>query len=433
MAAGSVGDFIRSVFPSAVSRENDIFEALFANGEGSGTVERIFNELEAERKAWTSESASIYRQRGEQLEKTLSLFSVLKRQPSDTDESVLERLFLLFRRNGDSVWGDRWNVVRLFRAYFATESVWVVNNTGPFSENLLSNGNFENLDGWAFSEGAELSREARFEGTSGVLFNAGGKISQGVSVEGESTYFLHFFLNGAAEVRIEDGGGRSWNPEAGEFGAWSGGENWIPFSSEKWESESLFFLTDSEAGTVRISLRGAEGERTLLDWVRLNRKDGASTFSLVAVFEGKSTEETAVLAPGRDDPIGEADFEGAGYFAPGNADSGAEKSGTSFFDDGTAAVTEDETPTADGGGADVEPIPGYDGMTYNDETKPLSGGNPLGDGKGGVDYEKMSYFEKSFVFGAGGSARDALIQEMLEAVQPSGVTSFAEVLNRESD
>src|SRR5574344_1208591 len=101
MAVNTVGDFIKSVFPTLINKKKSVFSALFANDSKTGTIETIFNELEETRKVWEIDSANIYNQTGEQLEKTLALFSVLERVNSDTDHTILARLRLLFYRNGD--------------------------------------------------------------------------------------------------------------------------------------------------------------------------------------------------------------------------------------------------------------------------------------------------------------------------------------------
>lgn len=72
MAVNTVGDFIKSVFPTLINKKKSVFSALFANDSKTGTIETIFNELEETRKVWEIDSANIYNQTGEQLEKTLA-------------------------------------------------------------------------------------------------------------------------------------------------------------------------------------------------------------------------------------------------------------------------------------------------------------------------------------------------------------------------
>jgi hypothetical protein len=88
---------------------------------------------------------------------------------------------------------------------------------------------------------------------------------------------------------------------------------------------------------------------------------------------------------------------------------------------------------------DVEPKTGYDNMTYlgdenNDGTTVLAPESITGtDGQKTVNYEKVSYFDKSFLFGGSGGNQTDLYSEILDIVQPGGVTSFIELLTRESD
>lgn len=430
MAVNTVGDFIKSVFPTLINKKKSVFSALFANDSKTGTIETIFNELEETRKVWEIDSANIYNQTGEQLEKTLALFSVLERVNSDTDHTILARLRLLFYRNGDKVWGDKWNILNLFKTFFNSENVWLINNTDD--ENLLINGDFENQGAWVLTDGASYEREARFEGTTGILFNSSGTLEQTVNVNAKTVYFLHFFLKGNVRVKITDNNGRYWIPK-GYTGAWGNTEHWTSFASNDWCNRSMFFINDSRVSSVTVTFGYETGHFGFVDYVRLNKKTKASTFSLIAVFEGTTTDDTANLAPGTNDPIVAHDYDHMMYGSPGNADATQDAQGVSYLDDeNTAAITEDVSPTVHGGNSDVEPMEGYDNMTYLDEQKALAPDSPVGyDGHKTVDYEKMSYFDNAFLFGRGGLKE--LYQGIMDIVQPAGVTSFIELLTRETD
>lgn len=437
MAANTVGDFIKSVFPTLVNKSGSVFQALFANPNEDGTVETIFNELEAERKVWESDGSSIYNQTGEQLEKTLGLFSVLKRINSDTDETLLNRLRLLFYRNGDTVWGDKWNILKLFKVFFGTDKVWIVNNTESFENNLLENGNFENTTGWTL-DNCTYDTEARFEETRGILFNASGTCLQRVTVAASKVHFLHFFLKGNIRVQIIDNNGRYWNPTGGDIGSWSTSEYYNSFSTATWDNKNIFFITDESVSAVTIKFVYAPGYYGFIDYVMLNAKTKASTFSLIVVFEGTITDETVGLAPGTNDPITAYDNDKMGYFSPGGTD--AQKKALdsmSYFDQ--SPITDNVHPVMAEGTDDVEPKTGYDNMTYlgdenNDGTTVLAPESMTGtDGQKTVNYEKVSYFDKSFLFGGSGGNQTDLYSEILDIVQPGGVTSFIELLTRESD
>ena len=170
MAVNSIGDFIKSVFPTLVNKSGKIFKALLADGEGGGTIESIFEDLEETRKAWT-ENKSIYTQSGEQLQKTLAVFSVISQLQNESEATFLKRNELLFYRNGDKVWGDKWNILNTFKTFFNNQNVYLVNNTEKFEENLLEDGNFERKNAWTMKD-CSYEHEASFEETTGVLLNA---------------------------------------------------------------------------------------------------------------------------------------------------------------------------------------------------------------------------------------------------------------------
>ncbi len=299
---------------------------------------------------------------------------------------------------------------------------------------MLTDGNFERQNGWTL-EDASYEREARFEETTGVLFNASGSCSQSVSVSSDTVYFLHFFLKGDIRVQIIDNNGRYWSTTGGDDGdgAWASVETSMSYSSTDWDNKSLFFITDESISSVTIKFLYASGSFAFLDYVRLNEKTGASTFSLIAVFEGVYSDETAALAPGTNDDIVAQDYSTMGYYSPGTEDvESVDDDSLSFFDDAT--LEENVSPVVTEGTNDIEQLEGYDNMTYADEQSALAPDSPVNsDDYESVDYEKVSYFDNSYVFGSTGQEAEELYQELLDIVQPGGVTSTIEILTREQD
>jgi len=263
MAKNTVGDFIRSVFSTLVDKDDGVFKALFASPDETGTVEKIFNELEETRDEWCN-TPDVYGQSGEMLEKSLSYFSILQRLFGEDDESLKERNSLLYYRNGDTIWGDKWNIIGIFKSYFRTDFIFIVNNTNLNEENLLEDGDFEARNVWAL-EDCVYDFDARFSERTGVLFNSPGTCSQSVSVDGNSTYFLHFFLNGTIDVEIKDNNGRYWNKNRGEFGEWQSAPASARVSADGWGAESVFFFTDEETSGVTVKFSGVAGNVTFLD------------------------------------------------------------------------------------------------------------------------------------------------------------------------
>jgi len=313
MPKNTVGDFIRSVFPSLVNKDGEIFKALFAGPEETGAVEKIFNDLETARNAWCNNS-DVYGQSGEMLEKTVSFFSVLKRMFMESDGSFKKRNELLFYRNGDTVWGNRRNLLNIFKAYFETEFVYIANNTDEPGKNILLDGDFEAGNAWTL-ENCSYDRGARFCGATGVLFdsNSRGSCRQDAAVETGAAYFLHFFLNGVIDIEIMDNHGRYWNPETGEFGEWQAEPRLNRFSAAGWDAKNIFFLTDGTAESVTVNFAGSGGGAACLDYARLFKKENYSSFTLIARLDGRYTEDTMAMAPGTGDPVSNVDYGAMSY------------------------------------------------------------------------------------------------------------------------
>jgi hypothetical protein len=362
------------------------------------------------------------------LEKTLSLFSVLSRAYDESNASLKRRNQILYIRNGDTLWGDYWDILKVFKAYFDSEFVYIVNNTDDISKNLFSDGDFEETGAWMLNL-CEYSPDAHFSGRNGLLFEENGKCAQGVSVNANSVYFVHFFHTGNIKVEIKDNGGRYWrppNPYADDFGSWVNTKTRVNLSGiEEWKQGSVFFLTDNMVASVTITFIGEAG--TFLDYTRLFKKEAYPTFSLVVVFTGRSTPETMGLAPGTDDPIVARNYSGYKHFSGGTID--ADETGeASYFDN--SAINEDQEPVLAGGKDDREvthqPNDGYI------EDTPLA---PWENDEPGVtvDYKKMSYIEQAHIYGVEGSQQTGIYTELLEVVRAGGIPSYIEILVKELD
>jgi hypothetical protein len=307
----TVGDGLRDAFSTLINKDGKIFKALVANPDGNGTVESIFNDIETVREKWCN-NPDVYNQTGEMLEKTLSLFSFLTRLFRESEKSMKKRHELLFYRGGDTVWGDVWNIRKIFMLYFSTENIWIVNNTNPKTENILEDGDFEAGTAWDI-DGCSYDHEACFSERTGIKFDGSGTCRQAAEVNTDSTYFLHFFLRGKLSVCIKDNNNRYWNPGAGEFGEWVSTAIRTEFNAGDWDAKSLYFLTDSMVSHVTVMFIGLQDETAMLDYVRLFLKDAYSSFTLIACFDGIYTEDTLGLAPGRDDPDSTIDYSKMSY------------------------------------------------------------------------------------------------------------------------
>lgn len=428
MSVNTIGDFIRQNMQTSLNRDGEIFRALLADKDSEdGTLEKIFQDVKAAIQSWT-EKKSAYELEGEALTRFFNLFSVLKKQQNESEEAYLKKNQLIFQRADESVWGTTWEILHTFKRYFGIDTVWLVNNAVSYDENLLINGNFERVGGWTLEEGAAYSQNARFEESTGVLLAGGGKISQSVDVGAGKTYFLHFFLYGKLRVKITDNNSRFWSANSGEFGEWVNAETTKEFASlNAWDCKSIFFLTDDTVSRVTIEFIGVDGFDTSLDYVLFHEKTIASTYSLIAVFEGKYTDQTASLAPYNEDPVKATNYDAMGYFAQGKADMNAEYENTDFFED--TAINGDNEPSLFGGNEDSEIIEDdYDEMSYNDESVPLA---PDKEYSESIDYDAMTYFEDSFIYGATGKDSKKIYQNLLNILSPAGIIGNLELLTRE--
>jgi hypothetical protein len=319
----TIGDFIGSVFSTLIDKNNKLFKALFADDDGTGTIEKIFNDIEETQRIWCN-SSNVYKQEGEQFEKTISYFSILNRLFDEDDVSFKERNKLLYCRNGDTVWGDKWNIVKMFKAYFKSEQVYIINNTNDIKENLLDNGDFEEKSNSWILEGGTYTSEACFSGRTGVKFENYGICYQRVAVTSDATYFIHFFMYGSMTISITDTHGRYWKP--GDQGVDDFG-SWVPYTehialehTQRWEPKSVFFITDQSVSQVMIIFEGIDSHVSYLDYVRLFNKEAYPSFTLIAVFSGRYTPETMAMAPGKRDPMVKRNYEGFEHFSEGEHD-----------------------------------------------------------------------------------------------------------------
>ena len=387
MAANSNGDFIKSVFPSIVNRKGDIFAALFANDEGTGTLEVLFDDLEESRLQWQGDSDDVYSQTGSQLEKTRRLLSPFNRHLSDTDAQIVKRLCTLLYREGDTLWGTKWDIINCVRYYLEVYDVFIVNNAQDYASSVLSNGDFEeNTEdtdgtllptGWTISGSATYSSEddEHFEESHGMAFSGSdGTCSQTVTLAASSIYWLHFFLSGVIRVAIVDSEGLYWNADSE---TWQEDECYAVFentSSDDWQEQSLHF-TSGEAGEYTVIFQGDEaGEKGCVDLAMMFLNTTAPCFLVVAVFNGDSSVVT----------------EGA-HYAGGSSD-------------------DDEARAANG----------WDYDTFRhyapDETV------------AGMDYSLVGFYPGL----AGSFTQQLLTEEILKVLSPAGVLYYAEILDRVS-
>ena len=370
----TIGSFIKSVFPSSVSRSGEVFKALLADGEGGGTIEAVFEELEETRAAWQA-ALDAYSLLEEQNEKLFGLISLLSQSEASSDSVYMARNKMLFAgdRASRAPWGSVYDLLQLFKSFFGIEAVWLVNNCASIDESLLVDGDFENeQDAWSLSK-AEFNRKKSFSGNISVLFERSGTLRQTVSITEAGAYFLNFFLLGEADVRVQNSAGQYWKPIENGTGEWQDEDSYWEFESESWDNCQCFFVLEG-ADTVTVEIEAVEAG-AVVDYARLHLKTATSMFTVIAGFSGGvASDETAAYAP------------------PGAAKLGL------------AAAGRARTWIA-----------GDDGDAL------------------GVDYDVMSYMDDSYIFGPSGMRAQEVSSEFLELVKPAGIKGYVEILSAETE
>lgn len=294
MAVNTIGDFIRGVFPSGVNRNGTLFRSLLADKDtNTGTVEKVFSEVESERKNWCRRT-DIWEQSGEQLHKTLDLISILKQSDYESDESYRNRNKYIFERMGSVIHGTPEDIKRIFEDLLKNEC-FIVNNSMEYAESLLVNGNCEQDTGWILSN-CDYDKNAAFEGSSGILFSSASSAKQTVSVSGLKTYCLHAFCKGVVSVQIHDNNGRFYDFDSLKWVETRSLSAQKSIRDEKWRNESFVVITDEDVSQITISFINDGSEEGAIDYIRLFEKDGTSSFSLIVSFTGAYTNSTLHVA-----------------------------------------------------------------------------------------------------------------------------------------
>ena len=390
----AIGEFIKSVFPSTVNRSGEVFKALLADGEGGGSIEAIFEDLEETRAAW-QDVLDAYSLLEEQNEKLWGLVSLLSQSDASEESVYMARNKMLFAggRASRAPWGSVYDILQLFKDFFEIDEVWLVNNCAAIDESLLADGDFENeQDVWQLS-GAEFSRKKSFSGNISVLFERGGTLRQTVSITEAGAYFLNFFLLGHAEVRAINSAGQYWKAEENGTGSWQAADAYWRFEASSWDNCQCFFVL-KEADTVTVEIEGRAAD-TYVDYARLHLKTATSMFAVIAGYEGGvSSDETAAYSP------------------PGAAKLGL------------AAAGRARTWIA--------------GDDYTEESAARAGSAACGEGIARpdlmeVDYDVMSYMDSSYIFGASGMKAREAASTLLEIVKPAGIAGCVEILTAETE
>ena len=263
---------LRGNFPKTIDKSNPVFSSLIANDEHNAAIQEQLEDLFNYMKEWIS-TPNVYNQTGVMLDKTVSFFSFLERYADETEQSLKNRFAAIFIRNHDTRWGTAFDVKSVFKQYFPSAKIYLVENTNKIDDatpefaNLLSDGDIDTdtPTAWTLTD-CDATSAARFSKAYGIEMNqSGGHFEQTVTVLNRKkindtepyqyknlAYFLHFFLSGRVKVRIYNSANSMyWD---NENKAWSSSAVDNLFEKSEWNDCSLYFLTEGDDDNTDITV-----------------------------------------------------------------------------------------------------------------------------------------------------------------------------------
>lgn len=327
-----IGNRLLSHLPPMINKKGEIISAMFANDKGTGALEKLFAYGDTVKKVY-ADSDNVYKMESELIDQAMSVFSWFERFYLESDESFTMRNKSIFIRGYDETWGTTWNVKHVFEYYFPGNKIFLVENVGKWSDNLLTDSSFEAKEPeiqaiWE-KENCSISDRATFSGEFGILFEEGGILKQSVEMDSEGYYFLTLAINGEADLTVKDQDGNSLK-------LWVMGEKYDDtvygpgrkVKTDKWDFKQVFFKLP-ESGTVTVEVVGKAD--TKVDLVTLDKKTEYPRFVLYVWFEDvKIGEKTLHLSQNGEDPIPGLNYDNESYFDNSFFSS---VSGKSFADD----------------------------------------------------------------------------------------------------
>ena len=305
----TISEQLLSAFPKNINRSGQVFSAVVANGKDAA-LETVLKSAGDYIKEYVS-TPDIYQQTDAQLEKTVNYFSFLERFDNESEQSLKQRFGAIYRRSGDVVWGNPHNIRNVFREYFPSATIYLLEGTNDTTENLINDGDFEEtVSEWQFTNGSNRIETESFSKSWCAELVAGGICSQTVTLEGDKTYTVHWFQKGVAGLSVKDQQGRFWNGSE-----WQADEVVHEFETKDWNNNLLFFRTDATVTDVTISFHGLT-ETSYVDYVQLFEKYAYHSFTILAHFVSGSVGGDLALAPGQvdDAPIEQDKYDEYDYY-----------------------------------------------------------------------------------------------------------------------
>lgn len=271
------------------------------------------------------------------LDSVVEFFTTIKRIFDETDESLRNRFHSIVRRSGAKKWMPKWGVRDVFKHFFPSENLYVLENPVEDGDNLVLNSSFEDttgveFDDWTRTESGSstvtIDTDNPFIEDNSVKIHVNpsdlANIQQTMSGLTTGFYKVEFFHkdDGAysgptkpACVSLQrSGDSYYWNPTTKQ---WQSGFSafYSESSSTQFALNEFFFeLTDTRDITIRA--HGKEDTTVAYDIsydeIKIAPVKTYPSIKVLVVIEGTSTYSLGMWDNGTD-PIGGYDYAYAGF------------------------------------------------------------------------------------------------------------------------
>ncbi len=307
----TIANQLMAAFPKNVNKSGAVFSAIVANGKDAA-IESVLKAARDYVREYIS-TPDVYQQRGDQLEKTVNYFSFLERFDNESEESLKQRFSAIFRRSGDVVWGNPHNVRNVFREYFPSATIYLLEGTNDITDNLIVDGDFEEGRTWVYDGDAVRSNAISFSKSYCLGLGVSGNARQTIMATPGKTYSLHWFQTGSAGVSVCDQSNRWWNGSGWQVDEFVF-EDEVP--AGEWKNLLRFVVADDAVTELTITFRGT-GAAGYIDYVQLYEKRSYHSFTIIAHFVSGAVSGDLALAPGNVDeaPIEQEKYDNYGYYS----------------------------------------------------------------------------------------------------------------------
>lgn len=260
------------------------------------------------------------------LEKIIKFFINMKRIYDEEDSGLRNRFFSLIRRKANKRWSTKWSFKDVFSYFFNPANIYVIENYTEDGDDLILNGNFEEVTGADFDDWTkqvsgssvinisttEMFQDARCPEYSIDASNSEASLSQTINSVAVGDYKLSLFhkddevvTDPIVKVRIQ----RSTDSYYYNFSTntWQAGDTskTFPVHGTNYGYSGIYVNNDTQANlTLKISNAGASGQayKFYIDRIRFGLWKTYPSIKILVVSAGQSGEYMSFWA-GEDDNL----------------------------------------------------------------------------------------------------------------------------------